>query len=200
VKGSKAATAAILILFVAGSWELGQGLYIHAKAWLAQHLLESAWARSQAGGGDIPPWPWADTYPVARIRLTQRNVDLIVLESATGSSLAFAPGHLNGTPLPGEQGNSVISGHRDTHFHFLKNVVPGDPISVHRRDGSVRNFRVRQAQVVDARTASLPLSPSSPQLTLVTCYPFEALFPGGPLRYVVTAELVIDEGKRLAGT
>ena len=200
MKGSRAAAAAVLILFVAGSWELGQGLYIHAKAWLAQQLLESAWARSQAGGGDIPPWPWADTYPVARLHMAERNVDLIVLESATGSSLAFAPGHLNGTPLPGDQGNSVISGHRDTHFRFLKNVMTGDPIHVHRRDGSVRNFRVQRTQVVDARTASLPLSPSLPQLTLVTCYPFDALVPGGPLRYVVTAELVIDEGERLAGT
>lgn len=200
MKGSRAAAAAILILFVAGSWELGQGLYIHAKAWLAQQLLESAWERSRAGGENIPPWPWADTYPVARIHLAERGVDLIVLESATGSSLAFAPGHLDGTPLPGDRGNSVISGHRDTHFRFLKSVLPGDPIRVYRRDGSIHDFRVRRTQVMDARTAALPLAPSLPQLTLVTCYPFEALVPGGPLRYVVTAELVSGEGEQWAGT
>ena len=39
--------------------------------------------------------------------------------------MAFGPGHLSGTPLPGEAGNAVVSGHRDTHFAFLRGLREG---------------------------------------------------------------------------
>jgi hypothetical protein len=58
---------AILILATAGAILFGQGLYIHAKAMLAQVLLQRAFAESLATGGAVKPWPWADTWPEARI-------------------------------------------------------------------------------------------------------------------------------------
>jgi sortase A len=47
---------------------------------------------------------------------------------------------------------------------------------------------VRERYVADVRSLRLPRTTIVPTLTLVTCYPFDAVIPGGPLRFVVVAE------------
>jgi sortase A len=175
-------------LAVAGLWHLGGGAWIYAKAALAQVLLEDSWERTRKGEDKARPWPWADTWPVARLRVPRLDVSVIVLEGASGRTLAFGPGHHQGTPLPGRPGNSLISAHRDTHFRFLKDLEPGDEIRVEGAAGTSRRYRVTGAAIVDRREARLAADDDRPRLTLVTCYPFDAVVPGGPLRYLVFAE------------
>lgn len=177
-------------LLAAGLWQLGHGAYIHAKAGLAQLLLRHAWTRTLAGEREVKPWPWADTWPVARLAVPARGVDLFVLAGANGRTIAFGPGHVFGTPLPGAAGNSAIGGHRDTHLAFLRDVVPGDEIVVERADGRLRRYRVDSGEVLDRRETRVLGNGGPTRLTLVTCYPFDALRAGGPLRYVVTARAV----------
>jgi len=202
------AVAAGFLLLGFGGWQLGAAGYIHAKAWLAQVLLSQAWAETVAGhhggpttssgtiGGMIGdtngdtlhrPWPWADTGPIARLRVPDLGVDEIVLAGTSGRTLAFGPGHLDQTAMPGEAGHSVISGHRDTHFAFLADLAPDMKLEVQRADGGWRRYRVRDRAVIDSRTARLSLAVDQPALTLVTCWPFDAVDPGGPLRYAVYA-------------
>lgn len=178
----------VACLFALGFWQLGQGAWIPAKAWLAQGLMQHAWSRSQAGEA-AKPWPWADTQPVARLSARGGEIELIVLAGGSGRTLAFGPGHLTASALPGDTGNAVIAGHRDTHFAFLQHVQHGDTIAVERDDGRRLVFEVTSIDVVDARHGSVVLDTGEPMLTLVTCYPFGAVDPGGPLRYVVTAAL-----------
>ena len=180
-----------LVLVVVGAWQLGGGLYIQAKAVLAQHLMEDAWERTLAGEDQARPWPWADTWPVARLQVPDRGIDHIVLAGASGSSLAFGPGHVDGTASPGQHGNAVVGGHRDTHFRFLQHLQVGEQLVVQAPDGAVTTFLVGDARVVEHDDAHIELSTPSPHLTLVTCYPFDAVAPGGPLRYVVEAEAVL---------
>jgi sortase A len=177
---------ALVLLGVAG-WSGARALWIEAKARLAQVLVRRAWSAVLAGGGEVRPWPWADTFPVARLSVPVHGVDLFVLAGASGRTLAFGPGHVTGTALPGEPGNSVISGHRDTHFAFLRQLVPGDRLTVERRDGKLRTYTVTGARVVDQGRGELMSETWDTRLTLVTCYPFHAIRPGGPQRYVVTA-------------
>jgi len=176
------------MLACTGAASFGHGLYIYAKAQLAQVLLHAAWERTHATGNASKPWPWADTHPVARLVAPGQDADVLVLAGASGRTLAFGPGHLDGSAQPGDPGNAVITAHRDTHFRFLKDAGPGDLIVVERADGATRHFRVRKSYVADARDLRLPRDTLVPTLTLVTCYPFDALNPGGPLRYVVVAE------------
>jgi sortase A len=171
-------------------WQLGRGAYIPAKAWVAQEMMQRAWRRAESGDPKAVPWPWADTWPVARLSAPGAEADLIVLEGGSGRTLAFGPGHLSVSVLPGEQGNSVIAGHRDTHFQFLQHVREGESIMVDRPDGRGHLFRVTGIDVVDSRRASILLDTEAPMLSLVTCYPFNARDTGGPMRYVVTAEMV----------
>jgi sortase A len=180
--------ALIALLLGAGLASFGNGLYIYAKAQAAQVLLHAAWARTQSSGAPFKPWPWADTHPVARLIAPAHEADLLVLSGASGRTLAFGPGQLDGSANPGETGNSVITGHRDTHFRFLQNVAAGDALVVEGPNGSRRHFHVRRTYVADFRALDIPRATPIPTLTLVTCYPFDAINPGGPLRYVVVAE------------
>lgn len=186
-------TARRLLLFGAGLlaalglWQLAGAGYIHAKAAVAQVLLERSWTQSLAGETGSRPWPWADTHPVARLAVPELGIEEIVLAGANGRSLAFGPAHLAGTAAPGEAGHAILTGHRDTHFAFLRELAPGQEIRVQRPDGGWRGYRVVETAVIDARHARLSAGDGRPSLTLVTCYPFGAVEPGGPLRYLVYA-------------
>lgn len=182
--------AAALVFLLAGVWQLGGGLYIHAKALLAQVLVRDAWAHTLAGERRVKPWPWADTWPVARLTVPAQGVDLFVLAGANGRTIAFGPGHVFGTALPGEGGNSVIGGHRDTHLRFLRDTRIGTEIRVQRADGAWRRYRVEAAAVLDQEDLWITRQDDGTLLTLVTCYPFDAIRPGGPRRYVVFAEAI----------
>jgi sortase A len=179
------ATSALLL---AGVALLGEGLWIPAKAELAQLLLERSWERSRRGETQVPPWPWADTWPLARLQTSEPGEELLVLSGASGRNLAFGPAHVAGTAPPGAKGNSVVAGHRDTHFAFLEDLAVGDDLWLETPNGVVRRYQVRGAAVVHESDPS-PLEPAAePVLTLITCFPFDAIEPGGPLRYVVRAE------------
>ena len=161
---------------------------MHAKALLAQHLLESSWADTVSTGQKTKPWPWADTTPVARLRVPSLDQDMIVLAGGSGRTLAFAPGHVDGTPRPGAPGLSVIGGHRDTHFRMLQDLTPGTEILVDDARGAEHTFKVVETRIVDARHTRLDPIDAEPSLALVTCWPFDAIAPGGPMRYLVIAE------------
>lgn len=167
---------------------IANGLWIPAKAELAQWLIAKAWVRVQGGDAEARPWPWADTWPVARLRVPSLGKDLYVLAGASGQSLAFGPAHVSASATPGQPDNVAIAGHRDTHFSFLRNLEEGDRLTLDTPSGS-NHYRVEAAEVVfDSRT-DLLLPSGRPELTLITCYPFERIVPGGPLRYVVFASL-----------
>ena len=160
-------------------------LWIPVKAELAQHLLERAWLRTLAGEPDARPWPWADTRAVAVLEVPRLGLREIVLEGSSGRNLAFGPTLVN-TGRIDESFDRVLSGHRDTHFSFLKKLQTGDLLRLRTPQGT-RDYRVRWQQAVDSRRQSLVIDASVERLTLLTCYPFDAPIPGGPLRWVVTA-------------
>ncbi|MCG8380499.1 MAG: class GN sortase [Proteobacteria bacterium] len=166
---------------------MGNATYIHAKEVLAQFLLETAWSETLNGQKEVKPWPWADTWPVARLTAPDLGISRIVLAGASGSSLAFGPGHLFGSAYPGETGNVIISGHRDTHFSFLRRLTPGDKLQLQSINNIIA-YRVKEIVIFDkTKVERIPVSEDN-KLLLVTCYPFDAIQSGGPLRYVVFAE------------
>ncbi|MCB1954515.1 MAG: class GN sortase [Rhodocyclaceae bacterium] len=190
------ALAVALALALSGVWQLGHAGYIQAKAWLAQSLIRDAWARVQAGEAQAKPWPWADTWPVARLRAPAQDIDRMVLAGADGRTMAFGPGHLYGTPLPGEPGNSVVGAHRDTHFAFLQWIQDGDLIEIETARGRLVRYRVVERAVVDRRdTGLIGRAVGDRELTLVTCYPFDALRAGGDSRFLVRAVADDEAGK-----
>jgi sortase A len=181
----------VACLLCLGFWQLGQGAYIPAKAWVAQELMQRAWNRARHGDDRAAPWPWADTWPVAKLTARAGDVDLIVLSGGSGRTLAFGPGHLSVSSMPGEAGNSVIAGHRDTHFNFLRHLRLGETLLVETPTGTHHVYSIVGMDVVDSTRGSLLLDTEMPMLSLVTCYPFNSDDTGGPLRFVVTAKMLL---------
>ena len=174
-------------LLLAGVALLGEGLWIPAKAELAQVLMEDAWERIRRGEEEAAPWPWADTWPLARLSVAERGEDVFVLAGASGRNLAWGPAHVAGTAPPGAAGNSVLAGHRDTHFAFLEDLDAGDLLWLETPDGAHRRYHVEGSAVVHQSDVSAREPALEPILTLNTCWPFDTTGPGGPLRYVVQA-------------
>jgi sortase A len=170
---------------------LAIGFWIPAKAELAQVLLERAWAAERTGSGDTKPWPWADTSPIARLSIPALDASWIVLTGASGRNLAFAPAYMDGSAAPGDAGVTVIAGHRDTHFRVLEEVEVGMTIVVEDSGGRTERYRVSRIDIIDSTDTRVRLDGSKPALLLITCYPFDALTAGGPLRYVVRAQAAI---------
>lgn len=185
---SRSLVAVTMCLLIVGLWQVGEGSWIYAKARLAQLLLQRAWSRTMAGEAAAKPWPWADTWPVARLTVPGMQIDLIVLNGAYGRTLAFGPGYAESSALPGTPGTTILTGHRDTHFRFLRTLQDGDRISLQAADGRWYAYRVRDRRIVSVTDGGIPLIDGPSRLILVTCYPFNGLISGGPLRYVVTAE------------
>ncbi|QOZ55803.1 class GN sortase [Bradyrhizobium sp. CCBAU 53338] len=180
-----------LVLALVGTFLLGEGAYIHAKAWLAQVLLERAFERSIAIGQPVKPWSWADTWPVARIEVKRIGASAIVLSGTSGQALAFGPGHLDQTVDAGERGVAVYAAHRDTHFRFLRNVVIGDVVDVTRSDGKHFRYRTDGSAVVRFDASGIDPSTQDFELVLTTCWPFDAV-TSGPERYLLHATLIGD--------
>lgn len=169
-----------VVLGVRGGW-------IQAKAGLAQVLLHRSWERTQRGGVEEKPWPWADTWPVARLTFPD-GCEHIVLAGATGRNLAFAPGHLDGSSEPGGGGTCVIAGHRDTHFSNLDQLEKGQTVMLEDARGWNRSYRIVTTAVVDESDTWVITGNDGPTLVLVTCWPLDLPLPGGTQRYVVWAK------------
>jgi sortase A len=183
---------------------VAKGLWIPAKAELAQFLLERAWQKtldsSEGRAAEnsrtlhFKPWSWADTWPVARLTLPdpsgRQGRSLIVLAGTSGQAMAFGPGMQEHHPLDSGEfsQNLVIGGHRDTHFAGLQHLAAGEVLDLQLPGESPRRYRVNRLLVTHESDRSVLLPSSRQQLTLVTCYPFDAIIPGGPLRFVVQAE------------
>jgi sortase A len=174
------------VLLIAAVLCTTKALWIDAKAVVAQQLIASAWTETLQQQDAVKPWSWADTWPVAQLTKPDGE-NLYVLNSTSGEALAFGPAHMQASALPGEVGNIVIAGHRDTHFKFLQDVAIGDEFILQNNQGEVYNYRVQHIRIADSRTERVQLHSEYDELQLISCYPFDQAQAGGPLRYVVTA-------------
>jgi sortase A len=180
------------LLFVGGASLTARALYMHAKAELAGVLIRRAWEQSLQSGESHAPWPWADTHPIARLRIPRLGYDEIVLEGATPRTLAFGPARLFSGARLGESGNLVLAGHRTSWFRPLETVAPGDDIELDwfdPRGGGLRHrtYMVDATRIVDPQDVTLLEPTSRDALTLITCYPF-GYGPRSPQRFIVRAQ------------
>ena len=182
----------ITLSLLLGIYQFSAGFYIFAKAELAQYLIADAWHKNLQSDGQHKPWPWADTHPVAELIIKDQS--WFVLAGASGRNLAFAPTHVSSTPEPGERGNSVIVGHRDTQFNSLKKLQKGDLIEIKTKDKrqqyKVTMLRIAldsQLEYMQSHSNNDTFDTDQSSLTLVTCYPFDSVLPNPIHRYVVRA-------------
>jgi len=182
---------ALLIVGLLGIATFAYGAYIPIKAELAQLLIHRAWSQSIETGQSIKPWAWADMHPVLRLESKAHNQDLIVLSGDTGNVLAFGPGLSGDTPYISNESSLLISAHRDTHFTFLQDVALGDKLLLTNANNVQQHYKITNIEIIDTSKQDIVFNDNQSSVKLVTCYPFDALVAGGPLRYVVNAQLLI---------
>ena len=178
---------------------IGSSLCLHAswlpiKGWLSEQLISYSWHQATLSQQKIKPWPWADTYPIAKISFERLNKKVVVLNGGDPTTLAFSAGAI--APFNQASGTQpfVVAGHRDSHFSFLNEVLMNDIISLADKYGQNQLYQVEAIDIVDASTGKLPMLAEDSPLVLITCYPFEALGSGSGSgtdkneRYVITAK------------
>ncbi|MBL4757117.1 MAG: class GN sortase [Rhizobiales bacterium] len=168
---------------------ISQGLYIKAKAMLAQVLLNQAWAETMETNEPTRPWPWMDTWPIARIEVPRLEQSAIALAGASGQALAFAPVHLRQSAMPGARGTSVFAAHRDTHFTFMAQLKEGDRINMTNSSGEIFEYEIQSFRIVPWNNSGIDPDSLERKLALVTCWPLDGTF-AGPMRFIAEANLV----------
>jgi sortase A len=165
---------------------LGNGVYIKAKAELAQWLIAKTWQQRTQHAEPQKPWPWADTKVVAQINVPRLGISQFVMQDASGESLAFGPGAV--IPVNDEHYH-FIAGHRDTHFSYLDKLQVGDVVEIKSYKGTSVRYQITDSRVVDINNGPLYVDEQSRGLALMTCWPMDSVVPGGPLRYVVSGDV-----------
>ena len=145
-----------------------------------RHLAAKARAESAQPNG-------SNAESVTFLRIPRIDVQAAILEGTERTSLLLAPGHLQNTAWPGDPGNAVIAAHRDTFFHRLDELNPGDPIFIRSRGREYR-YVVTDRAIVLPNDVSVTNPTSDTRLTLITCYPNDYVGPA-PKRLVVVAKL-----------
>ena len=174
-----------------------------ADALVAQHAARRSLETPASSAATSPSLPVPPVEPVttvdagARPRSVRRGeavgdlsiprlgLSAIVLNGSDARTLRRGPGHLETTPLPGQSGNTVIAGHRDSFFQPLRDIRVGDDIFIATPRGRFR-YRVASLRVVPPFDLSVLEPTDAPTLTLITCYPFWAL-GSAPDRFIVRA-------------
>lgn len=130
----------------------------------------------------------AEGDPLARIEIPKIELDDVVFEGVGRDTLRLGPGHMPDTPVPGQPGNAVISGHRTTYgapFSDLDLLMAGDEIRIETALG-VNIYEVRDVLIVAPTDVWVAEDKPGAWLTLTTCHPrFSAA-----QRLIVQAELI----------
>jgi sortase A len=156
--------------------------YIHAR--LQQSAGEAELEQVLKPGAPPPPhFEPVHGDLVGRMEIPRLNVSAVVFEGTDEPVLSQGVGHLTGSAFPGQEGNVVLAGHRDSFFRALRNIKGGDLVKVTTQLGS-RTYRVQTTEIIPPTQISVLDPTSQPTLTLVTCYPF--YFVGhAPKRFIV---------------
>ena len=176
------------LLWTVGCVLLGYGAFVYVSAQLAQNqgyraLEHEVPSENSAASIDHP-----EGSLVGRVEIPRIHLSAIVFEGTSDSTLERGVGHMSGSGTPGERGNIVFAGHRDTFFRGLRNVKKGDEIDITGTQGHFR-YRVDSLFIVDPDQVEVLRPSSGEKLTLITCYPF-SYFGSAPQRYIVRAERI----------
>jgi sortase A len=176
----------------------------YGQMYMEQRHLSQEWQRQQSASqsehgkeGSVSPAAKIEDDGLTRLSVPKIDLDSVVVEGTSNRSLLVGPGHLRDTPAPGDAGNSVITGHRDTFFRHIHELDKGDTLLV-QRDGKIFKYEVTGKKVVEADDVSVLRPAKDHRLTLITCYPTYYIGPA-PKRLVVFSRLVEEPAGKGGG-
>jgi LPXTG-site transpeptidase (sortase) family protein len=180
-------------LIIAGIALLAYVATEYSRMFAEQHRLAHQWQQQNQPG--VTPKPVDDG--LTKLLIPKIKLDAIVVEGTSRRQLLLGPGHMRETPAPGEEGNSVITAHRDTFFRHIYELKKGDILEV-RRSGKIYTYEVTGKKVTDPEDLSVLRPSKDKRLTLITCYPTYYIGPA-PERLVVFAKMLESQGATEGG-
>jgi sortase A len=180
---TRVARRAAWVFLGTGLLALGYAAYVTLDAWVFQAVEQRRFDRARLEAEAAPVL--VEGGAIGEIGIPRLGLSAMVAEGDSASVLQRGVGHLAGTALPGEPGNVVLAGHRDTFFSPLKQVRVGDVISVKTRGGDFE-YLVESTAVVPPTAVEVLQPTRARTLTLITCFPF-AYVGAAPDRFIVRA-------------
>jgi LPXTG-site transpeptidase (sortase) family protein len=144
------------------------------------------------GSSTVQSVPLKPNALIGRLTIPRLHLNTTVREGTGENILSLAVGHMRGTALPGGKGNVAVAGHRDTLFSGLAGIRKDDVIEFETLHGSYE-YQVASIEIVPPNDVSVLKARSDPELTLITCYPFDYIGPA-PDRFIVKARQVAAGG------
>ena len=178
----------VFLLLTGGGYFAYQGLKIEIKAKLAQILLQHAWYQTIKTGNNYQPWPSFDGVPIMRLAIPQHDIDQIILKGTSGQALAFGPTFHEESFYPNEKKITIISSHRDSHGIFIKKLELGEIIKIQDASNQWHTYIIDDFFIINVQKEKITMNTNEDRLLLITCYPFDAIRSGTPLRYIVSAK------------
>lgn len=189
------------LLFIVGAVLLVYVMSAYIGMYRDQKSLEEEWNRQAAaersGEEHATPASQNSIGKLTRVVIPRISLDAVVVEGVTRKQLLKGPGHMTETATPGEAGNAVITGHRDTFFRHIYELEKGDDILI-RRHGQIYRYQVTGKKIVMPEDVYVLHQTPDAQLTLITCYPTYYIGPA-PKRLVVFSKLVETKADNAQG-
>ncbi|HZR32338.1 MAG TPA: class D sortase [Terriglobales bacterium] len=181
-----------ILLIMAGTLLLVYVSAQYGRMYLEQRRLAARFheQQQQVAASQGSPKKISAEETLTRLYIPAIKLDAVVVEGTSRHQLLLGPGHMKQTPAPGENGNSVITAHRDTFFRHIYELHKGDVIVV-QRDGKEYHYEVMGKRIVQPDDVSVVKASSDAELTLITCYPTYYIGPA-PERLVVFSKLASD--------
>jgi len=172
-------------LWAAGCIALGYCAFLWGRAQYDQS--QGNWALDHPAGTAAPART-AEGGLVGRIEIPRLDLSAVVFEGTSDDTLSRGVGHLSGSAGPGERGNLVLAGHRDTFFRDLRGIREGDEVTIKTPDGEFQ-YQVESTAIVYPDQTEVLKPGDGAMLTLITCYPFHYI-GNAPERFIVRARKV----------
>ena len=173
-------------------WAAGLGCAVYlGGAWQQAHAAARAVPAAAASANG----PAAPGNVIGELRVASLGLRVPLLGDDSTGSLLRGLGHIPGTAVPGGLGTVALAGHRDTFLRPLERVVPGMRMDVAFR-ASLYRYVVDRTEIVHPENVGVLETANTPELVLVTCYPFHYV-GAAPLRFIVHAHLLSLSGEPL---
>jgi sortase A len=166
---------------------LGYVTYVVVDAQAFEAIAEFRLPRMQPAPGPHSV-AVAEGEVIGEMIIPRLDLKTIVVQGDSNKILRRSVGHLPKSPLPGEPGNVALAGHRDGFFRPLKDIQPGDAVTI-QTPGVEYNYQVESTEIVLPTDVEVLQSTNESTLTLVTCYPFYYVGPA-PKRFIVRARQI----------
>ncbi|MGV2941409.1 class D sortase [Mesobacillus sp. LC4] len=181
-------------LIISGIYLAGTHAYSWAKGFMAvekdsdgvsiRNMEQQMDGNTGSGNPDRPE----QGEKIGEISIPKLGMSVPIYEGTNEEELGKGAGHYSNSVMPGEDNNTVISGHRDTVFRSLEKVGENDLIEVETSEG-IFTYRIEKVRIVDAEDQTVIVPKPDATLTLTTCYPF-TFIGDAPERYLLVGNLI----------